>query len=131
MEAAMMRLREHGIRPTPQRIAVARCVLKSKAHPSAEQVLKDVRKLAPAVSRASVYNALELFVRKGLLEKRPLRNGRHVYDPIVKPHHHFIDERTGTIYDVPQEACQVRLAKPLAGLEIRGFQVILRGRKTK
>ncbi|MDD5630275.1 MAG: Fur family transcriptional regulator [Elusimicrobia bacterium] len=130
MHPVIGRLREHGIRPTPQRVVVARRVLDSKAHPSAEDVLNAVRRDSPLISRASVYNALKLFVRKGLLEKRPLRDGRHVYDPIVEPHHHLIDERSGRIYDIPRGLCRVRLTKPLPGFEVRGIQVVLKGRKT-
>ena len=129
MRLAISRLRDCGIRPTAQRVAVAKCVLNSKTHPSAEQVLRDVRRIAPTISRASVYNALDLFVRKGLLGRRPLREGKVVYDPILKPHHHFIDERTGVIYDVPIDACRVRMSKALPGFEVHDVHIVMRGRR--
>ena len=130
MRNEISRLQGLGIRATPQRLAVARCVFRSRAHPSAEEVLKAARRISPTISRASVYNTLDLFVRKGLIERRALREGRVVYDPAVEPHHHFIDERTGAIYDIPHDACRVRMLSPLPGFEIRDCQVVMRGRRT-
>jgi Fe2+ or Zn2+ uptake regulation protein len=52
-----------------------------------------------------------------------------VFDPHVGPHHHFIDEATGAIHDVPWEALEVRNVEGLKGLSVREYQVVLRGRK--
>jgi hypothetical protein len=56
-----------------------------------------------------VYNTLNLFAEKGLLKPQPLREGVVVFDPHVKPHHHFIDEDTGKVIDVPWEALKVAM----------------------
>jgi Fe2+ or Zn2+ uptake regulation protein len=58
-------LRRHGIQPTPQRLAVARVVLNRERHPSAEEAWAKVRKRCPTISRATVYNTLHLFVKRG------------------------------------------------------------------
>jgi SAM-dependent methyltransferase len=50
------------------------------------------------VSRATVYNTLNLLVEKGLLKQLTLAEGRVVFDPNMERHHHFIDEVTGTIH---------------------------------
>jgi Fe2+ or Zn2+ uptake regulation protein len=120
-------LASHGIQPSSQRVAVARYVLSTDAHPSADRVLEEVRAREPLISRATVYNTLNLFVRKGLLRQHVL-GGRVVFDPNVARHHHFIDEETGTIHDVPWEALDVRQLAPLPGAEIRELHVVLRGR---
>ena len=59
-------LREHEINPSAQRIAVARYVLHTDKHPSADEVWTKVKKRYPHISRATVYNTLNLFVEKGL-----------------------------------------------------------------
>lgn len=122
-------LRSHGIQPSAQRLAVAAYVLDTEAHPSAEQVWGRVRERFPMISRATVYNTLNLFVEKGLLRQLALSEGSVVFDPKVEPHHHFIDEATGAIHDVPWDSVDVRRVADLKGLDVREYQVVMRGRK--
>jgi Fur family iron response transcriptional regulator len=122
------RLREHGIQPSAQRVAVAAYVLETDAHPSADQVWAAVKKTLPVVSRATVYNTLHLFVKKGLLRELVLAPGRVVFDPKVGPHHHFIEERTGRIHDVPWDALDVSRLGALEGFEVHEYQVVMKGR---
>jgi len=129
MQTVIETLRQFGIQPTPQRIAVAEFVLKTDKHPTADEVWAKVRKDCPTLSRATVYNTLNLFAEKGLLKSQPLKEGVVVFDPRIEPHHHFIDEETGKVYDVPWDAVLVKGEKSLEGFEVRGYQVILRGRR--
>lgn len=122
-------LRSHGIQPSAQRLAVAGYVLDTQAHPSAEQVWARVRERFPMISRATVYNTLNLFVEKGILRQLALAEGNVVFDPNVEPHHHFIDEVTGAIHDVPWDSVDVRRVDDLKGLDVREYQVVMRGRK--
>jgi Fur family transcriptional regulator, iron response regulator len=124
-------LRRRGIQPTPQRIAVAKHVLAAKTHPSADEVWERVRRVCPTLSRATVYNTLNLFVEKGLIRTQVLKEGTVVFDPRVDAHHHFIDLDTGRIYDVPWDALKVSGEKALRGFEVCEYQVILRGRRRK
>jgi len=121
-------LRGRGIQPSAQRVAIAEYVLSTDSHPSPDQVWARVRERLPQVSRATVYNTLNLFVRKGLLRQLTLAEGRVVFDPNVEAHHHFIDERTGAIHDVPWEAVQVRGLERLRGFDVDEYQVVMRGR---
>lgn len=122
-------LRNHGIQPSAQRLAVAEYVLDTTAHPSADQVWSQVRERFPMISRATVYNTLNLFVEKGLLRQHALSEGRVVFDPNTEPHHHFIDESSGAILDVPWEAVDVRKVADLKGFDVREYQVVMRGKK--
>lgn len=126
-EAAL--LEERGIKPSAQRVAVAEFVLHTDAHPSADEVWSRVRERFPMVSRATVYNTLNLFVEKGLVRQLALTGGRVVFDPNVERHHHFIDEETGRIYDVPWEALRVSRIDDIDGFEVHAYQVVLRGKK--
>jgi Fe2+ or Zn2+ uptake regulation protein len=124
-------LRAHGIQPSSQRVAVARYVLSTHQHPSADQVFARVKRDLPTISRATVYNTLHAFVEAGLLREVILTPGRVAYDPNLNPHHHLVDERTGDIYDVPWAAFDVSQRQPLEGLEISEYQVVLKGRRTR
>ncbi len=122
-------LQEHGIRPSAQRMAIARYVLNTDRHPTADQVLAEVRRDFPMVSRATVYNSIKLFVDKGLLRVHQLEGGGAVCDANTDLHHHFIDEDTGEIVDVPWDALDVRRVDELAGLAVDSWMVVMRGRR--
>ena len=74
-------LRSNGIQPSAQRVAVAEYVLHTHEHPSADLVWKRVRERFPWISRATVYNTLNLFVEKGLLQRLTIAEDSVVFDP--------------------------------------------------
>jgi Fe2+ or Zn2+ uptake regulation protein len=123
-------LRQHGIQPSAQRLAVAEYVLATDEHPSAEQVLAVAQRALPMLSRATVYNTLNLLVKKGLLRELLLAEGKVVFDCNLDQHHHFIDETTGLIHDVPWDALKVQRLDQLAGFEVKEYQVVMRGRRS-
>jgi Fe2+ or Zn2+ uptake regulation protein len=123
-------LERHGIQASAQRVAVADYVLFTTDHPSADQVFAKVADRFPTLSRATVYNTLNLFVEKGLLRELVLAEGKQVFDPNTQPHHHFVDEDTGEIHDVPWSALEVKRVEGLKDFEVREYQVVLRGRHT-
>src|SRR5579872_5087017 len=122
-------LEEHGIQPSAQRVAVAEFVLRTSEHPSADKVWAGVRKTFPMISRATVYNTLNLLVEKGLLRELHLAPDSVLFDPNLGRHHHFIDEDTGRIYDLPWSQAEVHNIKPPPGFEVHDFQVVIRGRR--
>jgi len=126
-EAAL--LERHGIKPSAQRVAIAQYVLHTDEHPSADEVWARVKKTFPMVSRATIYNTLNLFVERGLLRHLVLTEGRLVFDSKVERHHHFIDDETGKIYDLPWDTLKVSRIEQIQGFDIHDYQVLLRGKK--
>lgn len=122
-------LRRHGIHPSAQRVAVGEYVLSTEDHPSADEVWARVQKKFPMISRATVYNTLNLFEKKGLLLALVIAEGKIVFDPRTDQHHHFVDESSGRIYDVPWGALRVENVEGLRGFKVRDYQVVLRGKK--
>jgi Fe2+ or Zn2+ uptake regulation protein len=132
MRADVLRiLEQHGIQPSAQRVAVAEYVLHTTEHPSADKVWASVQENFPMISRATVYNTLNLFVEKGLLRELHLAPDSVLFDPNTNRHHHFIDEDTGRIYDIPWNQVEVRNAKALPGFAIDDYQVVMRGRRRR
>ena len=121
-------LLEHGINPSAQRVAVAQYILHTDEHPSADEVWVRVQKRFPHISRATVYNTLNLFVEKGLIRQLVLTEGRVVFDPRTDNHHHFIDDESGKIHDIPWESVKVSNVAKLDGFDVREYQVVLRGK---
>jgi len=132
MERKLMALlSEHGVQPSAQRSAVAKYVLATDEHPTADRVFSVVRESFPWISRATVYNTLNLFVEKGLLRQQALTQGRVVYDPNTERHHHFIDDATGAIHDVPWESVEVCNIEALEGFDVTDYQVVMRGTRRR
>jgi Fe2+ or Zn2+ uptake regulation protein len=124
-------LRSAGLQPTPQRLAVARYVLATHAHPTADAVLGEARKECPTLSRATVYNTLTRLVEKGMVKPRVIREGVVVFEPHTEKHHHLIDEETGEIVDVPWGAMRVSRHAAVPEYEVTEYQVVMRGRKRR
>ncbi len=120
-------LQNHGIQPSAQRVAVADYVLQTVEHPSADLVWNRVKARVPYISRATVYNTLNLFVEKGLLRALTLAEDSVVFDPNVERHHHLVDEESGTIHDIPWDKVQVCNIEALKGFEVHDYQVVMHG----
>jgi Fe2+ or Zn2+ uptake regulation protein len=110
-------------------MAIAGYVLNTEEHPSAEHVWRKVREKIPVVSRATVYNTLNLLVKKGLLRNFHLPEGGNVFDPEVDRHHHLVDEESGEIRNIQWEALKVDGLDSLRDFEITEYTVFVRGRR--
>ena len=93
-------LSRFGIRPTAQRVKIAGVLLTKDQHLSADQVLAKVNNDKSTVSKATVYNTLNLFVRKGLLRQVIVESGKVFYDSNNSTHHHLYNEDTGELNDI-------------------------------
>ena len=117
------------MRPSAQRLAIAAYVLTTEEHPTADQVWTRVKAEFPMVSRVTVYNTLQTFREQGLVQQLVLAEGSVVFDPKVEPHHHFVDDETGAIHDIPWTALRVGKVDELDGIDVRDYMVVVRGRK--
>ena len=85
-------LTEHGIQPSAQRVAVADYVLYTTDHPSADQVWAEVKRSLPMLSRATVYNTLDILVDCDLVSKHQFGQNLAQYEKSYgyKQHDHLI-----------------------------------------
>lgn len=121
------RLLAAGVQPTAQRIAICRYVLCQAEHPTADQVKEWADRNFPKLSLATVYNTLNLLVRAGLLkELRFPHREKAVYDNNVSPHFHFLDEKSGELFDVSPEEVEVS-PKLKSMFQVKSVEVLLMG----
>ena len=99
---------QHGILPTPQRVEIAGILLERPQHLSADQIIDQLRDAGSAVSKATVYNTLNLFSERGLVKEVMVDPVRKFYDSTTHAHHHFYNVDSGELCDIPDE--QVRFA---------------------
>ncbi len=124
------RLAECGIRPTGQRVRIAALLLSAPQHLSAEQILDNLRSAGARVSKATVYNTLNLFAERGLIRQLSVDGSRAWFDSNVDAHYHFHDLTTGALIDVPVPDVEFsRLPAPPPGTEVAGVDVVIRLRK--
>ena len=128
---ALERLRAAGLRPTRQRVALARLLLENgNRHVTAEQLHSEALGAAIPVSLATVYNTLHQFIDCGILRELVIEPGRSYFDTNLDDHHHFYCESTGLLQDIPGELVMVgRLPQPPAGAEISRIDVVIRIRQ--
>jgi Fur family iron response transcriptional regulator len=127
---ARLILEQHGIRPTLQRLKVAEILLTAPRHLTAEQIIAALREQSGHVSKATVYNTLNLFVAEGLAREIHADPERCVYDSTMAPHHHFQNVDTGEMTDIrPEELAFSRLPELPPGTEIASVDVVVRVRR--
>jgi Fur family transcriptional regulator, iron response regulator len=124
------RLSDCGIRPTGQRVRIAVLLLSAPQHLSAEQILDTLRAAGARVSKATVYNTLNLFAERGLIRQLSVDGSRAWFDSNVDAHYHFHDLTSGALIDVPVPDVEFsRLPPPPPGTEVAGIDVVIRLRK--
>lgn len=122
-------LARHDIRPTTQRIEIAALLLARPQHLSADQILERVNHQTAVVSKATVYNTLNLFVEKGLVHQVIVDAGKVFYDSNTGVHHHIYNEDTGMLQDVDAGEMVIENVPRLpAGTVKSGIDVIIRVR---
>ncbi|HEX3954798.1 MAG TPA: Fur family transcriptional regulator [Stellaceae bacterium] len=129
--AVIDRLRLAGLRPTRQRVALARLLFTGgDRHVTAEHLHGEAQAHQIAVSLATVYNTLHQFTTAGLLREVVVEPGRSYFDTNIDDHHHFFCETTGHLQDIPGEMVMVgQLPSPPDGAAISRVDVIIRIRR--
>jgi len=124
------RLRDAGLRPTRQRLALARLLFDGgDRHVTAEQLYAEARQEEIPVSLATIYNTLNQFRKAGLLREVVVDAGRSWFDTNLDDHHHFFHEGSGTLTDFRAEDLAVEgLPTAPQGMEIDRVEVIVRVR---
>ena len=126
------RLQACGIRLTAQRLQIAELLLVAPQHLSAEQIAEALQAQGLGVSKATVYNTLNLFAARGLIRQLAVDDTRSWFDSNVEPHYHFHDETSGTLTDVTLPEVQFsRLPPPPAGMEVAGLDLVIRLRPAR
>jgi Fur family iron response transcriptional regulator len=122
-------LLQKGVFPTRQRLDVGEVILSRPQHLSAEQIIGEMRKTGSRVSKATVYNTLNLFRDRGLLTTVEVDPSRQFYDSTIEPHHHFYNVETGELIDIPKDSLKLEVHTPLPhGTEQAGVEVVIKVR---
>ena len=122
-----LRLRDAGLRPTRQRIAIAVLLLDGRhRHVSAEGLTTEIRSSGLQVAVGTVYNTLNQFTEAGLLRRVTIHNEHSLFDTNVAHHHHFYRPDTDQLTDIPgDDVVLSRLPAAPDGAEIASVDVVV------
>jgi len=125
------KLRKNGLRPTKQRMALARLIFAhGHRHIAAEDLHEEAMAANIGVSLATVYNTLHQFTASGLLRIIAVEGTKTWFDTNISDHHHFYLEHEGRIVDIPETGSHqptiANLPPPPEGLEIVNVDLIVR-----
>lgn len=126
-------VREAGLRPTRQRIALANLIFaKGDRHLSAEELHVEAIGAGVHVSLATVYNTLHQFTQAGLLRMLAVEGAKTYFDTKTCDHHHFYIEGENRIYDIESGPVRIsNLPDPPEGMEIANVDIVVRLRPTR
>lgn len=122
------KLKSSGVSPTSQRVEIAQALFARPQHLSAEQILKMVNEDSDSkASKATVYNTLGLFAKKGLIKEVIVDPSKVFYDSTVTEHFHFYNTDTGELTDIPEGVINIdQLPESPEGTVSTGLEVIVR-----
>jgi Fur family iron response transcriptional regulator len=121
-------LRDAGLRPTRQRLGLARLLFEDgDRHVTAEQLHAESASAKMRVSLATIYNTLNQFSEVGLLREVVVEPGRSYFDTNTTDHHHFFHEETAQLQDIPGNAITVGpIPEPPSGTSVERVDIIVR-----
>ena len=128
------RLREHGLKVTPQRKVILEVISGMRNHPTAEMIMRQVEQVEPDISAGTVYKTLDLFAEKGLILR--IKTDRDImrYDPFINRHHHLYLDGTDKIVDFEDEELNRLLEeyfrkKRIPGMVVEDYRVEIKARE--
>lgn len=125
-EDVVKMLADSNITVTPQRVDVAEVLFARPQHVSAEQIIDELKLSNKSVSKATVYNTLNRFVSKGIAKVVTVNPERAFYDSVTTMHHHFYNEDTGEIIDIPlHEVVVEKMPDVPLGTQLKDVEVVI------
>lgn len=124
---ALRCLQEVGLRPTRQRLALAKLLFDNNdRHITAEVLHHEVSETGAKVSLATIYNTLHQFTEAGLLKEVIVDSSRTYFDTNVSDHHHIYFKDDEELQDISSDDLIIKSLPPVPeGKKISGVSVVV------
>jgi len=126
-DATTIKLKEMGLKVTPQRQAVLKLLRGNQTHPSAEKIYSEILKGYPGISFATVYNTLSKLVEAGEIRELDIDPRKKRFDPCLTPHAHFYCKVCRKVFDIVHDTLLPLNIKKIDGHQVDGIQLNLKG----
>lgn len=117
------KLKQKGLKVTPQRVAIYEAVVNLKNHPTAENIIDYIKRNHPNISVGTVYKVLNLLVENQLLKKVKSDKDVMRYDALMDKHHHLYCTESDKIEDFEDPELDQLIIEYFNRKEIKGFKV--------
>ena len=117
------KLKEKGLKVTPQRVAIYEAIVTLKNHPTAENVIEYIKANHPNISVGTVYKVLDSLVENALLKKVKTDKDLMRYDAVLSDHHHLYCSETQRIEDYEDEQLNQMITDYFKKKKIRNFTI--------
>ena len=118
-----IKIKEKGLKVTPQRIAILEAIYKLDNHPTAENIIDFIHKNHPSIATGTVYKVLDTLIENNLVKR--VRTERDVmrYDGVLEHHHHLYCIECDLIEDYVDEELNDILKNYFKNKKIEGFEM--------
>lgn len=123
MKDIRKKISDRGLRVTPQRIAILEIISNLHTHPTADDILQELKKTHPNIAIGTVYKVLDAFVENGIINKITSRSDKMRYDANTEYHHHLHCTETDKIVDYKDEKLNQLLKEYFENKKIEGFNI--------
>ena len=114
---------ENGLKVTPQRVAVYEAIMKMNNHPNAEAIIEVIKKKYPNIAIGTVYNTLETFAQKGIINRIKTNGDVMRYDALMHRHHHRYSTDSKRIEDYYDEELNQYIQEFIQKRSIPNFSI--------
>jgi Fur family peroxide stress response transcriptional regulator len=126
-DPTILRLKEMGLKVTPQRQGILKLLKGNGTHPSAEDIYHEISKEYPRISFATVYNTLSKMAEAGKIQELDIDPNKKRFDPCITPHGHFYCKLCGRVSDVVYDTPVPFDLKEIAGHQVDAIQISFKG----
>jgi Fur family transcriptional regulator, peroxide stress response regulator len=116
-------LTENGLKVTPQRVAVYEAISRLNNHPNAETIIDFIKEKYPNIAIGTVYNTLETFTEKGIINRIKTNGDVMRYDALMHRHHHLYSTDSRRIEDFYDEELNQYLQEFMQKRNIPNFTI--------
>jgi Fur family peroxide stress response transcriptional regulator len=131
-----LQLSEKGLKVTPQRMIILEAIHRLNNHPTADNIITEIRRKNPNIGIGTVYHVLDTLVKHRIISKVKTDSDVMRYDGIRENHHHLYCSTCDLIEDYHDEELDQMLmdyfrTKKLSGFEIEEFVLQIKGKFDK
>jgi len=127
VDEAIGQLKKSGAKITSQRVGILKLLEDRKDHPSAEQIYREMQRVFPTISFATIYSTAQLLEKEGLIQIITIDDKRVFFDPNPEVHGHFRCNRCGGLFDFPVSGDIIRKITAGTPHSVSGIQLYLYG----
>ena len=117
------KLKEKGLKITPQRIVILEAIHHLNNHPTAESIIGYIKKVHPNIATGTVYKVLNVLEENKLIKRVTTERDIMRYDAVLEHHHHLYDSKSDLIKDYFDEELDDLLKDYFEKKNIPGFRI--------